>query len=120
MAATPWDASWPLRTELAFALARLAAYLRRQRDRGRTAARAVPSVGLVPALAAPEAGGGPRAPAGFGGRPVVRDGLLEVEGEGPTPGLALRLASDLVGRLTAGTHRGPQSPGAYYHPAERG
>ncbi|MBV9182827.1 MAG: hypothetical protein JO356_16065, partial [Acidobacteria bacterium] len=39
-------------------------------------------------------------PAAVFERPLIRDGLLEVEGEGPGPGLALRLQPEIVRRLT--------------------
>jgi MoxR-like ATPase len=77
-----------------------------------------PTVGL--ALAAAGTGGAPPSPVAFCGRPVVKDGLLELEGEGPLPGLALRVPRDLLPRLTADAPPGPDGPGLRHFPPEPG
>jgi hypothetical protein len=67
--------------------------------------RTRPTVGLALSLAAAEADHGPpRWPVGLEDRPVFRDGLLELEGEGPFPGLALRLSKGVLPRLLAASN----------------
>lgn len=64
--------------------------------------RTRPTVGLALALAAAEPDRGPhRWPVGLEDRPVFHDGLLELEGEGPFPGLAFRLSKGVLPRLCA-------------------
>src|SRR5205823_7318065 len=77
-----------------------------------------PTVGL--ALAAAGACGAAPSPVAFCNRPVVKDGLLELEGEGPLPGLALRVPRDLLPRLTADAPAGPEGPGLRHFPPEPG
>ncbi len=62
------------------------------------AARTRPTIGL--ALGISDRLDAPILPVEFQSRPCVRDGLLEVEGEGPIPDLSLRVAPDLLARLT--------------------
>jgi hypothetical protein len=64
-------------------------------------ARTRPTVGLALTLAAAEDGMeiDPRAAVEFASRPLVRDGLLEIEGEGPAPGATLRVAPVLLPHL---------------------
>jgi len=79
---------------------RLVAYLNDHVGRTR------PTVGLATALA----GGGPQvspAPVTLLDRPIIRDGLLELEGEGPLPGLAMKLSRGLLQRIVFGD----QEPG---------
>jgi AAA+ superfamily predicted ATPase len=77
-----------------------------------------PTLGLALAVAAEN--GEPPSPVAFCGRPVVKDGLLELEGEGPLPGLALRVPRDLLPRLTADAPLGPEGPGLRHFPPELG
>ncbi len=42
-------------------------------------------------------------PAAMLERPFIRDGLVEIEGEGPGPGLAFRLQHEMVRRLSSGS-----------------
>jgi hypothetical protein len=64
--------------------------------------RTRPTVGLALALTADDPDRGPRRwPADLEDRPVFRDGLLELEGDGPLPGLAIRLSKGLLPRLLA-------------------
>jgi hypothetical protein len=81
-------------------------------------ARTRPTVGL--ALAIAEAGGEPTSPVAFCDRPVIKDGLLELEGEGPLPGLALRVPRGLWRRLTADASGQPECPGLRNFPSEPG
>jgi AAA+ superfamily predicted ATPase len=48
-------------------------------------------------------------------RPLIRDGLLEVEGEGPLPGLSIRVPRALLGRLlgSSTSHPGANTPRVY-------
>src|SRR5262249_47779680 len=61
-------------------------------------ARTLPTLGLATALQQ-ERGGGRLSPIEFCERPIVRDGLVELEGEGPLPGLTLRVSRALLPRL---------------------
>ena len=72
---------------------RIVAYLNDHVSRTR------PTLGLALALAGLDSTR-PLSPVGFTDRPIVRDGLLEVEGDAPLPGLALKIPRDLVARLT--------------------
>jgi AAA+ superfamily predicted ATPase len=61
-----------------------------------------PTVGLALALA----GLGPASPptpAALVERPIIRDGLLDLEGDGPLPGLAMKLSDGLLQRVVHGT-----------------
>jgi AAA+ superfamily predicted ATPase len=91
---------------------RLVAYLNDHVRRTR------PTLGLALAVAAGD--GGLPWPVSFCDRPVVRDGLLELEGEGPLPGLALRVPHDLLRRLTADLPLEPESPGLRHFQPELG
>jgi hypothetical protein len=62
-------------------------------------ARTRPTVGLALALASTDSEILPSA-AGLTDRPFLRDALIETEGDAPLPGRTLRLADDLVNRLT--------------------
>jgi AAA+ superfamily predicted ATPase len=93
---------------------RLVAYLNDHVGRNR------PTVGLALTLALPEPGEPPLSPVAFCERPAVRDGLLELEGEGPLPGLALRLPREMLRRLTADSLLGPDLPGVHLHAPEPG
>jgi hypothetical protein len=55
-------------------------------------ARTRPTLGLAVSLAAGAFDGPTRSPLALIDRPAVRDGLLELEGEGPAPGLTVRTA----------------------------
>jgi hypothetical protein len=58
-------------------------------------ARARPTIGM--ALSLHDTG---QSPLAFCERPVVRDGLLEIEGDGPAPGWSVLVSRDIVLRLT--------------------
>jgi hypothetical protein len=61
-------------------------------------ARTRPTLGLALALAALD-NERPLTPVGLEDRPLFRDGLLETEGDGPLPGVALKVPPSLVPRL---------------------
>jgi DNA polymerase III delta prime subunit len=62
-------------------------------------ARTRPTIGLALRLGDAVAAGTHPSPLAMFDRPVIRDGLLELEGEGPAPGLTLRVARDMALRL---------------------
>jgi hypothetical protein len=72
---------------------RIVAYLNDHVSRTR------PTLGLALALASLELPT-PLSPVGFLDRPVVRDGLIEIDGDAPLPGLSLKLPQALITRLT--------------------
>jgi adenylate kinase family enzyme len=80
-----------LAIELDEMFGRLVAYLNDHVGRTR------PTLGL--ALGLPGADLAPPSPLAFVERPAVRDGLLEIEGDGPVPGWSLLVPRDLVLRL---------------------
>jgi ATPase family associated with various cellular activities (AAA) len=80
-----------LAIELDGRFGRLVAYLNDHVGRTR------PTLGLALALQGAEHL--PLSPLAFCERPVVRDGLLEIEGDGPAPGWSFLLPRDLVLRL---------------------
>jgi len=80
-----------LAIELDGTFGRLVAYLNDHVGRTR------PTLGL--ALGLPDADLAPLSPLAFIERPAVRDGLLEIEGDGPAPGWSLLVPRDLVLRL---------------------
>src|SRR5215831_6941907 len=73
-------------------------------------ARTRPTLGLVLALAGEESG---RLawPLGIEARPFLRDGLLELEGDGPLSGLAVRLPRRLVPRFAGDGATPADEPG---------
>lgn len=77
-----------------------------------------PTLGLAVALA--EIEGEPVSPVELRRRPGVRDGLLELDGDGPVPGLAVRLELEMAARLTGAAIQAPLSPDVALHPAEAG
>ena len=77
-----------------------------------------PTLGLAVALA--ELEGTAASPIDLCRRPLIRDGLVELEGDEPAPGLAMRLAPEMATRLTAGAMDGPMSPDIVLHHAEPG
>jgi hypothetical protein len=81
-----------LAVELDGMFGRLVAYLNDHVGRTR------PTLGLALGLGAADLPA--LSPPAFCQRPVVRDGLLEVEGDGPAPGWSLLVPRDLVLRLT--------------------
>jgi hypothetical protein len=81
-----------LAVELDGAFGRLVAYLNDHMSRTR------PTLGL--ALSPVDGGVAPLSPLGFCRRPAIRDGLLEVDADGPAPGWTLRTPEALVARLT--------------------
>ena len=76
-----------LAVELDARFARLVAYLNDHVHHTR------PTLGLATAIAEPESS---PTPVGWLDRPLIRDGLLELEGDGPISGLAIRIAPPLV------------------------
>jgi AAA+ superfamily predicted ATPase len=78
-----------------------------------------PTLGLAVALAGLEPGHALSA-VDLVDRPLVRDGLLEVEGEGPLPGLSLRVPRGLLPRLLGPGSRGLDDEGTRLHPPEPG
>ena len=74
-----------------------------------------PTVGLAFSLQAEESAVGPLVPAGIEQRPLFRDGLVELEGEGPLPGRAMRLGPEMRLRLTADALVEPQEREAVLH-----
>jgi DNA polymerase III delta prime subunit len=80
-----------LAIELDATFGRLVAYLNDHVGRSR------PTLGLILGLQSPELV--PLSPLGFCERPAVRDGLLEMEGDGPAPGRSVLVPRDLVLRL---------------------
>jgi ATPase family protein associated with various cellular activities (AAA)/winged helix domain-containing protein len=75
--------------------------------------RTRPTIGLACALA--PAGQEPTLrPVDFEERPILRDGLLDVEGDGPLPGLALKVPRALIARLTGAAGRDDE-PGLTLH-----
>jgi hypothetical protein len=79
--------------------------------------RTRPTIGLACALAPPGHDPVPR-PVDFEQRPILHDGLLDVEGDGPLPGLALRVPRALIARLTGVTAHGFDEPGLTLHPPQ--
>src|SRR5262249_54833698 len=103
-----------LAVELDAGFGRLVAYLNDHAGRPR------PTVGLALALACGETDADPLSPVAFCERAVVADGLLELEGEGPLPGLAVRLPRELLSRLTANSLQEPRLPGVTVSGPESG
>ena len=105
-----------LSVELDGRIGRLVAYLNDH------VARTRPTVGLALNFGASNGQSRPAAPSplAFCERPAVRDGLLELEGDGPLPGLALRVPRDLAARLTGDAAPGAAPPGVEYFPPEPG
>lgn len=66
-----------------------------------------PTLGLVDALVAPDAG---FAAVGWSPRPAIADGLFEVEGTGPCSGRTLRIAEPMIERLIGPAAGLPQDP----------
>jgi hypothetical protein len=76
---------------------RLVAYLNDHVGRTR------PTIGLALSLGSAVGEGVIPSPLAIFDRPVIRDGLLEVEGEGPAPGLSIRVTRDMALRLAGET-----------------
>jgi AAA+ superfamily predicted ATPase len=74
---------------------RLVAYLNDHVGRTR------PTIGLAIDLAGTTLDQAVLSPLAFSNRPAVRDGLFELEGDGPAPGLSLRVPRDMALRLVA-------------------
>ena len=89
-----------LAVEVDARIGRLVGYLNDHVSRTR------PTLGLVASLAPASVPEGPAFAASFASRPVVRDGLLELLGDGPAPGLSLRVSPAMLERLLA-TGEGP-------------
>ena len=93
---------------------RLVAYLNDHVGRTR------PTIGLALNLFGMTGAQTALSPLSFCNRPAVRDGLLELEGDGPVPGLALRVPRHMASRLAAEAAPETLPPGFRYFPAERG
>ncbi|MDR3698759.1 MAG: ATP-binding protein [Candidatus Sulfopaludibacter sp.] len=89
-----------LAVELDPRFARLVAYLNDH------VARTRPTIGLALSLS----GSDPNA-VEFSRRPALRQGLLQVEGDGPLSGLALRVAPEFLPRLGSASALDPVAPG---------
>ena len=84
------------------------------------AGRTCPTIGLALGLSAGSSDAEGVSPLAFCERPVVRDGLLELEGDGPAPGLSLRIARDMALRLTGDAAPDTLPPGFHFFPASPG
>lgn len=80
----------------------------------------LPTLGLALALATLEAPGEPVAPFSSIARPLFRDGLLELAGDGPLPGRSLCLSPEMGQRLTHTAQLPPQSWTLSFFPVEMG
>ncbi len=100
-----------LAVELDARFGRLVAYLNDHLQRTR------PTLGLAAALAALDGLSSP-APYEILERPSVRKGLLLLEGEGPSPGIGVRLSPDLVAHFASGRERDPAP--VQVHPPDPG
>src|SRR5207249_4169662 len=101
--------------ELDARFGRLVAYLNDHVGRTR------PTVALALALATREDGPAVESsPVDLCEGPLVRDGLVELEGDGPLPGLALRLPRDVLRRVVAAERTIPDATGVSLHEHERG
>lgn len=83
-------------------------------------ARTRPTIGL--ALSATRLEGFPEvlSPVHFCERPLVRDGLLELEGDGPLPGLSLRVPRELLRQFLAESLIEPAAADVQLHPPDYG
>jgi SpoVK/Ycf46/Vps4 family AAA+-type ATPase len=79
------------------------------------AAHTRPTVGLALAVAGRRE---PDAASALLARPLVRDGLLELEGDGPLPGRALRVAPELVARIAAAASDAGGATGSRIFPSD--
>ena len=93
---------------------RLIAYLNDHVGRSR------PTLGFAASLASEAFGAPADSPLAFADRPAVRDGLLELEGDGPAPSLTVRVPRDMALRLVAEAPPGSLSRGFRYFAAEPG
>jgi AAA+ superfamily predicted ATPase len=84
------------------------------------AGRTCPTIGLALDLNAGSSDAEGVCPLAFCERPVIRDGLLELEGDGPAPGLSLRIARDMALRLTGDAAPNTLPPGFQFFPASPG
>ena|GEM_PF-1092199 len=101
-----------LAVEIDARFGRLAAYLNDHVGRTR------PTLGLALLLAGLDEGSAPDA-VGLRERPFVRDGLVQLEGEGPLPGLALEIPRAILERVVAGRESSADVAAAVHH-AESG
>jgi tRNA A37 threonylcarbamoyladenosine biosynthesis protein TsaE len=93
---------------------RLVAYLNDHVGRTR------PTIGLALSLGSAAGEGAIPSPLSIFDRPVIRDGLLEVEGEGPGPGLSIRVTRDMALRLAGEAAPDLLPPGFRYFAPEAG
>jgi hypothetical protein len=80
--------------------------------------RTRPTLGLAVALAGLE--GEAVTAVDLSERPLIRDSLLELEGEGPLPGLAIRVPRSLLPRLLGSSPGRPEDETTRVHPPESG
>jgi len=92
---------------------RLIAYLNDHIERTR------PTLGLALALAAVQGNLELLQPFAFLERPIIRDGLLDVTGDGPKPGCSLMIAPDLAAYLVDAHPRKPERSGVSVHARRR-
>lgn len=100
-----------LAVEVESRFGRIVAYLNDHVGRTR------PTLGLALSLAGDEIGRYLSA-VGLESRPFLHDGLLELEGEGPLPGLSIRVPKALAARL-AGAGTGREDPGIRAWPVDQ-
>jgi ATPase family associated with various cellular activities (AAA) len=84
------------------------------------AGRTCPTIGLALGLNDGSTDAERVSPLAFCEMPVVRDGLLELEGDGPAPGLSLRIAREMALRLTGDAAPDTLPPGFHFFPAAPG
>lgn len=115
LAATEYDALLlALAAELDVRFGRLFAYLNDHVGHTR------PTLGLALQLAGMSQPGVTSSPLDLIDRPLLRDGLVELEGDGPLPGRALRVSHSVARRLTSANQGEAESGGCVYSPVEIG
>jgi hypothetical protein len=82
--------------------------------------RTRPTLGMAALLEADPSGMTAILPPEWIDRPAIRDGLLELEGDGPLPGKTLRLPPEMLHRLTAETAAEPLIPFVTHRPQQPG
>ncbi len=103
-----------LAVELDAGFGRLIAFLNDHVGRTR------PTLGLVQALASQDRKGGALRPHNLLRGRAVQDGLLEVEGDGPLPGMAVRVAQPMIARLCGEGEPPAAEGGVRFEPPDLG
>ena len=80
------------------------------------AGRTCPTIGLALSLNDGSSDVEGVSPLAFCERPIIRDGLLELEGDGPAPGFSLRIAREMALRLTGDAAPDTLPPGFHFFP----